>query len=412
MAGTHSLMSPSKIEQFSICPASYSASRGLPDVSKLDAVTGTAAHSVHEWCLRTGNQAARRVLDTVMVEEPDRTWPILVTDEMALNVQESVDRCNELKGLVWVEVRVDISEFTPIPDQSGSSDFFAIDVQARTLYVIDFKYGKGVRVSAYLNPQLIYYALGVLRGMGCLFEIDRVVIRIHQPRLDNWDEWRTTPAELVALGRHHKRLLSRCLEPNPPFHPDPKACKFCKARSQCKALAEQMNRVGAGMFDDLDGDITEFDTAWPTAMPSVDLMSPSDLAAVRRHAASLMDFLKAVNTRLLHLLMHNTPVPDAKVVEGKSNRRYRDPVAERQAASFLLRNGVEPSKVFRVATVSPTQGERFLPKEVRKEFGELYVIKPAGKPTVASIDDKRPAYALTAFDQFDDLEGDDADEDS
>jgi hypothetical protein len=411
MAGFHSSMSPSKIEQFSICPASYRLSVGAAGVSKCDAVTGTAAHDVHEWCLRTGGKAATRVLETITVEEPDRTWSIIVDDEMASYVQESVDRCNELKGLVWVEVRVDISEFTPIPDQSGSSDFVAIDVAARTLYVVDFKYGKGVHVSAYLNPQLIYYALGVLRGLGCVFEIDRVVIRIHQPRLDNWDEWRTTPGELVALGRHHKRLLSRCLEPNPPFHPDPKACKFCSARGQCPARAEQMRRVGAAMFDDLDADVSDFDTPWTDAMPNVDLMTVEQLAAVRRHAASLTEFLKSVNTRLLHLLMHNTSVPEIKVVEGKSNRRYRDETAERQAATFLLQHGVAPSKVFKVATVSPTQGERLLPKEVRKEFGGLYVIKPNGKPTIAPSDDKRPVYAFTASDQFDDLDADDAEED-
>lgn len=411
MAGFHSEMSPSRIEQYSICPASYKASMGLRDVSKLDSVTGTAAHEVHEWCLRTGLKAAARVLETILVDEPDRTWSILVDDEMAVHVQESVDRCNEIKGLTWVEVRVDTSEFTPIPDQSGSSDFFAIDVAARTLYVVDFKYGKGVQVSAYLNPQLIYYALGVLRGMGCMFEIDRVVIRIHQPRLDNWDEWRTTPAELIALGRFHKRLLSRCLEPSPPFHPDPKACKFCKARSQCPARAEQMRRIGAGMFDDLDGDITEFNTPWPEVMPSVDLMTVEQLAAVHRHGASLTDFLKSVKARLLHLLMHNESVPTFKVVEGKSNRRYRDSIAEREAAVFLLRSGVDPSKVFRVDTISPAQAEPLLPKAVRKEFGGLYVIKPPGKPTIARSDDKRPVYALTAADQFDDLEADDVDED-
>lgn len=411
MAGFHSAMSPSRIEQFSICAASYQASQGLPDKARFDAVTGTAAHELHEWCLRTARKAADRVLDTVEVVEPTRTWPILVDDEMAVNVQESVDRCNEIPGLTWVEVRVEISEFTPIPDQWGTSDFFAIDVAARTLYVIDFKYGKGVRVSAYLNAQLIYYALGVLRGIGCLFEIERVVIRVHQPRIDNWDEWQTTPAELIALGRHHKRLLSRCLEPNPPFHPDPKACKFCKARGQCPALAEQMRRIGASMFDDLDVDITEFDTPWPKAKPSIELMTVDQLVAVRRHAATLVEFLKSVNTQLLHLLMHNAEVPGLKVVEGKSNRRYRDPIAEREAVTYLLRNGVEPSKVFKVGVVSPTQGERLLPKEARKEFGGLYVIKPNGKPTVAPSDDKRPVYALTAADQFDDLDADDADED-
>lgn len=410
MAGFHSAMSPSKIEQFSICAASYAASQGLPDVSKFDAVCGTAAHEVHERCLKTGARAVDFILETILVKEPDREWPILVDDEMAYHVQESVDRCNELKGLSFTEVRVDISEFTPIPDQSGSSDHFVIEVTARTLYVIDFKYGKGVRVSAYLNPQLIYYALGVLRGLASVFEIDRVVIRIHQPRLDNWDAWTTTPAELVALGRHHKRLLTRCIEPNPPFRPDPKACRFCRARTQCKARAEVMHRVAAGMFDDLDGDISEFETPWPAEMPSVDLMTVEQLAAVHRHAQPMSDFLKGVETRLLHHLLHSTGVPALKVVEGRSYRRYRDAVSARQAAVFLLHNGVSPSKVFTTDIVSPAQAEKLVPKSLRNELA-TYVVKPPGKPTIAPVDDRRPVYALTAADQFDDLDADDDGED-
>jgi hypothetical protein len=403
MAGFHSAMSPSKIEQFSICPASFQVSQGLPELPKFDAIVGTAAHEVHEWCLRTGCKAAERVLDSIEVVEPDRVWNIIVDDEMAVHVQESVDRCNELQGLSFTEVRVDITEFTPIPDQSGSSDHFVIDVKARTLYVIDFKYGKGVRVSAFLNPQLIYYGLGVLRGIGSVFEIDKVVIRIHQPRLDNWDEWRTTPAELIALGRHHKRLLTRCLEPNPPFHPDPKACRFCKARTQCKALAEKTRRVAAGMFEDLDADIVEFETPWAETLPRAELMTPEELAAVRRHVPLLMQFFGDVDKRVLSLLLHSQVVPGLKAVEGRSIRRYRDDVARKQAASFLVSHGVAPSKAMSVDVVSPAQAELLLPKPLRKKFGDLYVTKPPGKPTIALSDDKRPAYALTAADQFDDL---------
>lgn len=410
MAGFHSAMSPSKIEQFSICPASYGASHGLPDISKLYNVTGTAAHEVHEWCLTTGRKASERVLDTIEVVEPDRTWSIIVDDEMAVNVQESVDRCNELPGLTFVERRVDVSEFTPIPDQSGSSDFFTIDGPGRTLYVPDFKYGKGIRVKAYLNAQLIYYALGVLRGLASVFEIDRVAVKVHQPRLDNWDTWWTTPAELVALGQHHKRLLSRCLEPNPPYYPDPKACTFCRARPQCPALAEKMRRIATGMFDDLDGEIAEFDTTWPNAMPSVELMTVEQLAAVRRNAGLVNDFVKSVNTKLLHLLLHNEGVPELKVVEGKSNRRYASDVARHQVASLLLANGVAPSSVYKVDTVSPAQAEKLLPKAVRPELAS-YIVKPPGRPTIASSDDKRPVYSLTAAHQFDDLDADDDGED-
>jgi Protein of unknown function (DUF2800) len=400
-------MSPSKIEQFSICAASFQASQGLPDISKPDAVQGTAAHEIHERCLTTGYSAATYKDDVVIVEEPDRKWSIPVDDEMVYYVQESVDRCNELPGLTFVEVRVDISEFTPLPEQSGSSDYFSIDEPSRTLYVVDFKYGKGVRVDAYLNPQMIYYALGVLRGLASVFRIERVVIMIHQPRIDNWDRWETTPGELVALGRHHKRLLSRCLLPNPPYHPDAKACKFCKAATQCKARVEHVHRLAAGLFDDLDEDIVEFETPWPVELPKAELLTVEQLITVRRHSPLVTSFLKAVNDRLLHMLIHSEDVPDLKLVEGKSNRRYRDKLAERQAAAYLLAHGADITSVIKTETVSPSQAVRLLPKEARKEFGDAYVVKPPGRPTVAPIDDRRPAYTLTVDAQFDDLDADD-----
>jgi hypothetical protein len=403
LAGFHSAMSPSKIEQYSICAASFRASQGAPNLSKLDAVTGSAAHEIHERCLNTGAKAAQFFGEVVTVHEPERPWHITVDDEMVYFVQESVDRCNELPGLVFVEVRVDISPYTPLPD-------FSIDAANRTLYVVDFKYGKGVRVHALRRPQLVYYALGVLHEYGCLFDIEHVVIRVHQPRLDHWDEWVTTPAELRELGLHHKARLQRCLEPDPPFHPDEKACKFCAIKSECKARAEHVRRMVTAMFDDLDAEITELGDEWPQSAPDAQRMSVQDLVNVYRHAALVRDFLNAVEVRLLHLLLHSEDVPGLKVVEGRSRRRYRDPVAARQAASYLMQHGVSPSKVFAVDTVSPAKAERLLSKDSRKEFVETYVIKPPGKPTIAPSDDGRPIYHLTAAQQFDDLDADDEDE--
>jgi hypothetical protein len=264
-----------------------------------------------------------------------------------------------------------------------------------------------VRVDAYLNPQMTYYALGVLRGLASVFLIERVVIMIHQPRIDNWDRWETTPGELVALGRHHKRLLSRCLLPNPPYHPDAKACKFCKAATQCKARVEHVHRLAAGLFDDLDEDIVEFETPWPVELPKAELMTVEQLITVRRHSPLVTSFLKAVNDRLLHMLIHSEDVPNLKLVEGKSNRRYRDKLAERQAAAYLLAHGADIGSVIKTETVSPSQAVRLLPKEARKEFGDAFVVKPPGRPTVAPIDDRRPAYTLTVDAQFDDLDADD-----
>jgi hypothetical protein len=407
MPGFHSAMSPSKIEQYSICSASFKASQGRLDASKPDAIQGTAAHWVHEQCLKNGENASLHWLEPVLVEEADGlVHEVRVDDEMVVNVQESVDRCNEVQAThVFVEVRVNISKYTPIPDQSGSSDFFAYNAPTRTLTVIDFKYGKGVRVHARRRPQLVYYALGVLEDMR-EFDVDRVVICVHQPRLENWDEWETTPEELRELGEYHKRRLALCLEPNPAYHPDEKACKFCKIRTECRARAEQVRKIANGYFEDLDADIATFDSTWPDENINAELMTIDELVAVRQHAKAMRSFFRDVDVRLMQMLVEGIEGSGLKLVEGRSFRKYADHATAMSAAAWLMQHGVPSSRVLRVKTISPAQGEKCVPAALRKEFGDRFVIKPAGKPAIASSDDPRPAFRPSTELLFDDLDDD------
>ncbi len=57
-----------------------------------------------------------------------------------------------------VEQRLDFSNY--VKDGFGTGDL--VIVADDVLQVIDFKYGKGVTVSAELNPQMMLYALGHL----------------------------------------------------------------------------------------------------------------------------------------------------------------------------------------------------------------------------------------------------------
>jgi Protein of unknown function (DUF2800) len=407
VAGIHSDISSSGLDRLLICPASYRASRSLQLPSKLDTVTGTAAHDVHEWCLTTGQPAADRVLDTVTVEEHDRTWSILVDDVMASFVQESVDRINALPGLLWVERRVGIDMLTPITDQSGTADVIKIDPPSKTLYVVDYKHGAGVFVQAYLSAQLVSYALGALNDLCDLFEIDAIVLTIHQPRMDNWSEWRTTPAELNAIARHWRLLLQECIEPAPKFRPEKKACQFCAAKFTCPARAEQAKRLVQGLFDDLDevhpGDMI---ARWPDDMPTIELLSVDSLVAVHSHAEQISGFLRDVKTHLLHLALHNEGVPGMKLIEGGHTRRkWLDDAAEREAANYLMSHGVAPSHVLKIERPSPAHAERMIPKLLRGELAQWWT-KPTGRPQLVSSDDARPALEPASISMFDDLDVD------
>ena len=51
-----------------------------------------------------------------------------------------------------------------------------------TLSVIDMKYGLGILVDAYQNPQMMCYALGALELFDGIYDIQEVKMTIFQPR--------------------------------------------------------------------------------------------------------------------------------------------------------------------------------------------------------------------------------------
>lgn len=407
MAGFHSLQSPSKIDRLATCPASFHATQGVQEFSKPDTVLGTAAHEIHERCLHTGRLAEEFIGEVIYVDEVDKPWFITVDDEMAQFVQESVDRCNETPGLHFVEKRVDVSEFSALANQSGKADFFSID--SNTLYVFDFKYGKGVRVDAYKNLQLLYYALGVLVYYGCMYEIEKVVIRVHQPRIDNWDEWVTTPKELFELGYATKARLELTLAVNPPYQPSDKGCRFCPIKSTCKARGEFVRRIAMGHFDDLDDGLTTFDTEFPEQLVDSADMTLDELIAVHRHMSQVKDFLHSVERELLRLMLNGTEVEGLKLVESVSRRRYVDAIRAKKAARYLIEHGVKPELAIVSKTASPATAEKLIPRTLRKEFNEQFIDKPRGRPTVVPVTDKREPYVGLNASMFDDLDAEDED---
>ena len=64
------------------------------------------------------------------------------------------------------------------------------------LHVIDFKYGKGVPVSAVGNPQMRLYAYGAYRELNFMLDIKNVHMHIFQPRIENFSSDEISADEL------------------------------------------------------------------------------------------------------------------------------------------------------------------------------------------------------------------------
>lgn len=97
--------------------------------------------------------------------------------------------------VVLVETRLDFSKYVPDGFETGDA---WIDSDG-TLNIIDYKHGKGVEVSAIDNSQMKLYALGALELFDCLYDINKIVMTINQPRLSNISTFEITKDDVNGI---------------------------------------------------------------------------------------------------------------------------------------------------------------------------------------------------------------------
>lgn len=419
--GGHSIFAPSSSAMFMGCSGSLLPNLLAKDTAGEDAAIGTVAHSVHELWLRSRKKPRHLLGDVVKIKEGDRTFEVEITEEMMEYVQMSVDRCILIDGQHFVEQRVYFSEFTPLPKQGGTADHVVCSWQHMT--ITDLKFGKGVRVFAEGNTQAQMYALGFFLEWDWLYYFQTITIRIHQPRLDHFDEWTITRSDLLAFADLLRERTHAAWQHDAPRRASEKACQWCKVKATCGAYAYLMTEMTAGIFDDLDRDITaddvqvlrddmhdaalgEFKMAF---VPTMELTTEelSKLYVFRKTAEA---WWAAIEKELFKRAQLPDGVPNYKLVEARSNRQFRD---EAKAKKFLLEMGLKLKDIITEKMISPAQAETLLvnkklaTKAIAAEKLSAVAYKPPGKPTLAAAHDKRaPIEGMTdrLFDDLDETE--------
>lgn len=408
MSGLHARFSPSSAHRLIDCPASLKACDGETDDAGYDAVLGTVAHWIHEHWLLTGKRPnhllGKRPWSFIAKDELSaHEWQliryqigtekdIIVDDGMLNYVEDSVLRCREMPGDHFVEKRVNISRWTPIPDQFGTADHFACE--SGVLRVNDFKYGTGVQVYAEQNYQAILYALGVIDEYDWEYDFDKVVIGIHQPRLNHIDYWETTKAELLEIGEYIKKRFALANSDNPPYGPTEKACKFCKVSYKCKALADEV----LDMFD-FEDDATAEDVRL-----DLEFLTLEREVEIYKKRALFKLWIGGIEADIATRLSGDPDsVPGLKLVAGRSVRYWLN---KNNAFDELSLYVDDEDKLYTPREViSPAQAEKLLSKDDRSIVSELAEKRP-GKPTIVDEADPRPRWdggnAALADDAFED----------
>ena len=369
----HAKLSASGSARWLSCTGSVKAESTLPNTTTPYAMEGTAAHALAERCL-TENVAPSYYLN-------QQLDGYMVDDEMVDNVAAYVAYVKSFSGIHFYEVRVDFSEW--IPDGFGTSDAIVIDEKAKTVHVIDLKYGKGVPVDAENNSQGMLYALGVLSEYGFIYDIDNVVIHIYQPRIKNYSSWSISATELLKWAEWAKQRAEESLQDDAPRTPSDKACQWCKAKATCKALLDHTHKIIMHDFDELDN-------------IKPDTLTERELKVVMDNAKLIKSWLDAVESHIFDKLNNGEAFDGYKLVEGRSSRAW---INEEETARVLSEK-LSADEMFKHKLISPAAAEKLL--KTQKSILEGLVMKSEGKPTLVQSCDKRDAInKANVFDALD-----------
>jgi hypothetical protein len=245
--------------------------------------------------------------------------------------------------------------------------FGTVDLLVRignTVYVIDYKFGSGVRVLVFypdgdedvLNAQLMYYAAAARHSLPEFFAgVDRIVLTVLQPQSIEPDAEMistiedVTHAELDEFVAVFRAACAEALSPTPRLKRGPH-CRFCPAKPICPEHTKPLL------------DLAQF--AAPTLRDTwvASLTPPPDRAAylqVLADGLNLVDATKDIGSALRDqakaALEAGDCVPGYSLSAGRAERYWRDD--ENTAIAALEALGLTHEDVVAQTMRSPKQVE-------------------------------------------------------
>lgn len=365
--GKHARNSPSALHRTLNCPPSLRLGEQFDDEESSYAAEGSAGHELAEHLikkylkLRTTRPVSEYHTDDLLDAVED------YVNYVISQIEEAKRECKH--PIFAVEQRVDISDYAP--DCFGTADM--VIVTDKVVHVIDLKLGRGVEVSAVENPQIMAYGLGVLAIAEMLYDIEIVRMTIYQPRLNNYSTWEITPEELKKWGEEILRPRSSMALAGMGEFQAGSWCRFCKARNQCRARAEEFLKLAQMEF----------------RQPA--LLADDEIAKILMVADDLSKWASDIYTFAQdQAITHGKQWKGFKLVEGRSNRKYTSDAEVIEAAKAAGYTDIYKKSLIGVSEMERLMGK----KEFSRVLGRL-VYKPQGKVTLVPNSDKREAINRT-----------------
>lgn len=405
----HALLSASSAHRWLACTAAPRFEENFPDGSSTYAEEGTLAHEICElYAKKKFTVMTNRKFNAELKKHQAKP---LYQPEMLKTAEAYVEYLTEkamsyqATPYVATEVKVDLTDY--IPDGFGTCD--CVMIGGDTLHITDYKHGKGVPVSAVENPQMRLYALGALKLFSAVYgdAIKNVSMGICQPRLSEAaSEDAMTTDELLAWGESIKPTAREAYDGPGKFCPGDH-CRFCKGKAQCGARAEHFMEFAEFANADIAGRLTaaeaeEREKAVLLGASLPPLLSDKDVGDLLTKAEGLATWYKDLQDYATSALLGGGEIPGYKLVEGRSNRAFRD---VDEAIQALINAGYDEAVIYDRKPKTLSELEKLMGKKAFAELLSDQIVKPRGKPTLVKASDKREAYNLGAA-EFDEKGGD------
>lgn len=374
----HALLGASKAGRWIKCTPSARLQESVPENRSEYAEEGTVAHSLAEIKLRSRVTKCNAKQRSALVTEYEKIKTnVYYCQEMEQAIQEYVEQVEERfmaakarssDAVILLEAHLDYSEW--VQEGFGTGD--VVLISDGVLEVIDLKYGKGVPVSAYNNPQPRLYGLGAWWGYNYLYSIDEVHMTIIQPRLDSvstdiiplqelldWADQVVKPAAVLAFAGDGEFKSGD-------------HCRWCKVKGNCRARADENMKALAHEFKD----------------PA--LMDNEEIGSILFITEQLKAWAKDIEDFAQQQSLKGHPIPQWKLVEGRSNRSISDKdaaIKALKATELGTDKFLKPEELLGIGELEKRLG--------KKEFVELlgsWIVKPPGKATLVPETDPRAEF--------------------
>ena len=374
----HAILSPSSAKRWINCPPSARINAEAPQKDTVYTREGTLAHAICELKARKhfltgiGPKKYKAAMDKFRADE-------LWQDEMEGHTDTYLEALKDIAAQyseaphVALEVKVDFSEY--VPEGFGTADCLMIGpvegVKGDVLHVIDFKYGKGVEVTAEDNPQMMLYALGALMDYSAIYDIDEVRMTIVQPRIKREPEsWSLKALSLINWANCVVEPAAKLAMAGEGEFQEGEWCRFCAIRGSCR------ERARANL------EAAQLDFKEPPELSDVEVGEALTLGQ------RLKQWLSDLEEYALNACLDGREIDGWKAVAGRSVRAWTDQEAAFAAARAA---GIPEEMLYERKPVTLAALEKIMGKKPFAEALGGFVTTPPGKPTLARADDKRKA---------------------